>query len=367
MILRARNVPPRGPAAPAAIRRATETPRNRARSRALDRLHRPADLVRAGHEHEQVAGVSPATRSHSPRRDLPHRLVLEINASSQVLDSHGKAAALRHQHIARREIILQRAGIERRRHHDDFQVGPVRLLNLQRTRERDVAVEMALVKLVEHDRRDAAQRRIERHLPQQDPLRYEPNPRALADRATRGGSDSRRPRPIVSPPPRPPVLRACGPPVSVVAIRPLRRVPPAAHAATTSAESASTCPSQWVPERSTDLARAATPRRRTRVHRWAVRAEKAWAGKESRSRGSRSRVAKVRIHRTAASGFAPCRTECKPLNAWSKFLGSQIFTFAAAGQLLRPRRGVSPAGSAPLAPRRLVFSTPRFWRAVNNR
>src|SRR5712671_6511126 len=45
------------------------------------------------------------------------------------------------------------------------------LLQIQRPRQRDVAVKMPLVKLVEDQRRDAAQFRVVNHLPQQDAFR----------------------------------------------------------------------------------------------------------------------------------------------------------------------------------------------------
>ena len=56
-----------------------------------------------------------------------------------------------------------------------FRSGRARLLQLQRARERDVAVEMALVKFVEKDRRHVAQFRILDQLPQQNSFRDETN------------------------------------------------------------------------------------------------------------------------------------------------------------------------------------------------
>ena len=71
----------------------------------------------------------------------------------------------------------QRPGIERRRHHHELQIGPEPLLQFQRAREGDVAVEMPLVKFVEDDRTDAAQLRIGEHLPQEHALGNEADPR----------------------------------------------------------------------------------------------------------------------------------------------------------------------------------------------
>ena len=149
--------------------------------RGLDRLHRAVDLIGPRHEHQHVA---PRRRVRHAlalrRRHVPHRVVFEIHRLRQILDPHRITPPLRHQHVARREITFQHPRIERRRHHHDLQVGPRRLLDLHRARQRDIPVEVPLVKLVEHDRADPAQRRIERHLPQQNPLRHKPDPRPLA-------------------------------------------------------------------------------------------------------------------------------------------------------------------------------------------
>ena len=48
-------------------------------------------------------------------------------------------------------ILLHRADIQGCRHDDDDQIGTRTLLNLQRARQRDVAVKMALVKFVEDE------------------------------------------------------------------------------------------------------------------------------------------------------------------------------------------------------------------------
>ena len=86
--------------------------------------------------------------------------MLEIHRFRQVFDAHRESCALRDEHLARRQIVFNTPGVERGGHHDQFQVGPRGLLDLQRPGERDVAVEMPLVKFVEHDRADAAQHRV---------------------------------------------------------------------------------------------------------------------------------------------------------------------------------------------------------------
>ena len=69
----------------------------------------------------------------------------------------------------------------RRRHDDDLQIGPRRFLQPQRARERDVAIEMPLVKFVEENRADVAQLRILDQLTQQDAFRDEADARAFRD------------------------------------------------------------------------------------------------------------------------------------------------------------------------------------------
>ena len=82
-------------------------------------------------------------------------------------------APARGEQFARREILLQRAGVERGGHDDEPEFGPVLFLKIESAGEGDVAVEMSLVKLVEDDRADAAQRRIGEHLAKQHAFGHE--------------------------------------------------------------------------------------------------------------------------------------------------------------------------------------------------
>ena len=145
----------------------------------LHRLHRPADLVGAGHENQQVARRPRRHPRARARRHLPHRLAVEVDALGQVLDADREHATLRREHLARREVIPEFAGIEGGRHDNELQVGPDRLLDLQRPREADVAVEVPLMKLVEDNRAHSAQHWLVRHLPQQDALGDEADARGL--------------------------------------------------------------------------------------------------------------------------------------------------------------------------------------------
>ena len=71
--------------------------------------------------------------------------------------------------------FLQLPRVQRRGHHANCQVRPVQFLLIERAGERDVAIQMPLVKLIEQQRRDAAHIRIVNHLPQQHALGHETN------------------------------------------------------------------------------------------------------------------------------------------------------------------------------------------------
>ncbi len=83
----------------------------------------------------------------------------------------------RSEHRARREIFFQFVRLERGGHDDQFEIGSLCFLQLQRAREGDVAVEMAFVEFVEENRRDAAQLRILQQLAEENSLSHETDAR----------------------------------------------------------------------------------------------------------------------------------------------------------------------------------------------
>jgi hypothetical protein len=85
---------------------------------------------------------------------------------------------LRRQQYARLQILLHRGDIQRRRHDDDDEIGTRGLLDLQRARQSDVAVKMALVKLIEEERADALQSRVGQHLAQEHAFGHVTDPRS---------------------------------------------------------------------------------------------------------------------------------------------------------------------------------------------
>ena len=99
-------------------------------------------------------GCSRTSRCSSRTAKVPDRRV--AGGLGEIFGGHRIGASLRRQHRAGLEIFLHRGDIQSCRHDDDKEIGPHRFLDLQRARQRDVAVEMALVKLVEDQRADAA-------------------------------------------------------------------------------------------------------------------------------------------------------------------------------------------------------------------
>ena len=85
-------------------------------------------------------------------------------------------------HRAAVEKRRHRLRLQRRRHHDDAQV-VARAPGLTREREREIGVDAALVKLVEHDRREVAEQRIALQAGGQDAFGDDEQPRVRAEAA----------------------------------------------------------------------------------------------------------------------------------------------------------------------------------------
>ena len=165
-----------------------------------NRRNRAADFVGARHEDESIAVALPRDPFEFVRSRLPHGSVPD--RTLEILHIHRIRAAARSEKIAGRQITLKRARIQRRGHDHDPQIGPPTFLQIQRARQRDVSVEMALVKLVEDDGAHAAEVRVAQHLTEQHAFRDETNPRP-------GGADLVQPD-LVSdfvPEPHAPFLR----------------------------------------------------------------------------------------------------------------------------------------------------------------
>ena len=127
----------------------------------LQGRHGLADLVGAGHEHQDVARE--AGRLHQrftgARRLVPDRLHLVHPRFRGFLVAHfdREGAAFGLEQLAGLHELLQRARHQGGGHDDDLQVGAARALQLAGEGEHKVAVEVALVKLVDDDAADVAQ------------------------------------------------------------------------------------------------------------------------------------------------------------------------------------------------------------------
>ncbi|GAO02033.1 hypothetical protein PSR1_00900 [Anaeromyxobacter sp. PSR-1] len=136
-----------------------------------ERLAGAADLGRAGQEHEHVAVQALAVQApHRPRHALLQPQVRRRRLlRREVLHRDLEAPPLRAER-RRAQERRHRAGVERGRHRDELQIGAGRALEPPEEREREVALQVALVELVEHHRADAGERGLGEQAPGQEPL-----------------------------------------------------------------------------------------------------------------------------------------------------------------------------------------------------
>ena len=124
-----------------------------ARRVVVDFVDRALDLIRAWHEHQDVAISSIEILRHRPSRQLPRRIVAGL--VTQVLDLDRIRAPFRRQCLARGKVAFKLCAVERRGHDDDLEIGTPGVLQFQSPRKADIAEEVTLMKLIENDRGDA--------------------------------------------------------------------------------------------------------------------------------------------------------------------------------------------------------------------
>ena len=124
---------------------------------APQRLDGLGNLKAARHEDQHVSLTAGADKVAERRRLLPHRALVEVTGGGGEFDLDRVRAPLGFKHAAGLEVLFERRGVERRRHDEELDIGAGGVLQVQGTGQRDVAVEMALVELVEDDGRDPAQ------------------------------------------------------------------------------------------------------------------------------------------------------------------------------------------------------------------
>ncbi len=107
-----------------------------------------------------------------------HLLLQRRRRSRGVSDRNGELAAFGAQHRAAAQKRRHRPGVHRGRHHHQPQVGPRGLLEPPQQRQREIALQVALVKLVEHHRGHPVEPGVRKQAARQHALGHEPQPRS---------------------------------------------------------------------------------------------------------------------------------------------------------------------------------------------
>ena len=134
----------------------------------------PLDFISARHKDEDVAVSLIKVLGDGVGGEFPRRIVSRIVA--QVLNLHRVSSTLTGLEFTGSHIALQLSALQRCRHDDNLDIRARRILELESAGQADIAEEVTLVKLVENERRDSIQLRIDQHLPKQDAFCHEKNP-----------------------------------------------------------------------------------------------------------------------------------------------------------------------------------------------
>ncbi len=176
-----------------------------------DRRLRAADVAGAGEKHQHVAVGLVAQHAADRSRDLGGQRPIVVGRGVFDRDvEHPPLAA----HDIGAEEVADRIGVDGRRHRDHRQVAPFTLAQPPQPGQRDIGGDVALVQLVEHDRRHAAQPRVGEHAAHEQPLGDEAQARlraaglveadsvadSVADALAQLGGDARRGQPCRQPP-----------------------------------------------------------------------------------------------------------------------------------------------------------------------
>ncbi len=132
------------------------------------RLH-AADFGKAGQEDQCVASLFGDRLQHGLGDAILDALGRAPRGIAEMTECHRKDAPFAADLRGIRQQRADRRDVERRRHDQQAQIGAQARLGFQRQRQREIAVERALVKLVEHDRSDAFELGIALQLPQEEP------------------------------------------------------------------------------------------------------------------------------------------------------------------------------------------------------
>src|SRR5207253_1271565 len=100
--------------------------------------------------------------------EIPDRRRIAAETAWKIVDRDRKRSSFRSQNSAGRQILLENTRIERGRHDNNEQIRPALLLNVQGASQRDVAIQVTLVKLIEDDGLDSGKLWIVDQLPQEN-------------------------------------------------------------------------------------------------------------------------------------------------------------------------------------------------------
>src|SRR5262249_8539146 len=125
------------------------------------RFNRAMDFICPRHEDQSVAAMTltPVLRKGF-RCQLPRPWPARGSTPCQVFEAHRKCPAAGGQNRTGIQIALQGSGVDCCRHHDDDQIRPSLLLNIECARQGDVAVKVALMKFVKQNRLNPVEIRI---------------------------------------------------------------------------------------------------------------------------------------------------------------------------------------------------------------
>ena len=141
----------------------------------LQLANRALDFIAPRHEDKDVAfGVVEMLRD-GIGGGFPNRIFTRLVSEMDNFDRVHAPLGFQKRGVA--EVGGEFRAVEGRGHHDDFEIGPCRLLQIQRPCQADVAMQVPLVELVEDNRRDAPQFGIGEHLAEQNSLGDKQEPR----------------------------------------------------------------------------------------------------------------------------------------------------------------------------------------------
>ncbi|MPN48161.1 hypothetical protein SDC9_195766 [bioreactor metagenome] len=110
------------------------------------------DFKNSWHEYQKVS-FAPASHIISKCISglVPNRTLISVRRSVGIANIHRKHPTFRSQDFAWSQVLFQLVQIQRGRHDDQPQVRAGGLLQIQRPRERDIPMQVALVEFVKDD------------------------------------------------------------------------------------------------------------------------------------------------------------------------------------------------------------------------